>query len=369
MARELFDAERFGLRRAGHVGVRPRQMSPLLQPRVGEERSRLGSEPVVGSEDDRGLRAGQGDDVGEHAVQLPEILEAALADPLPRRRERLVLRRRDVAPAEMLDAVDTVEDDRRQVRRLLPHQRLQDPAPLLLAPDVDHHPLLVLLGPHSLDGLGLGGDVHGQLPGVEAGELLQAVVQPGRMAAEPHLAPRHPARHHAAADPRRREHEREVEGGRPEAVPVGERPDRLRVHVPRGRDADVMAPDRLLAEEVEDSVMAGAAARGERRPGGRGQGRDHRLQVPANAGGHEVREERHHAVPHQRVENGERRSVEAEEDGATTRHRALRAAARPVPAPSSRCWWMKSTHSPTGMSGRARCPTCANSSTKGNTCL
>src|SRR5215217_4109710 len=134
--------------------------------------------------------------------------------------------------------------------------------------------------------------------------------------------------------------------------------------VMRGRNADVRAVRRFLAEEIKDTMLTWTATGHKGGPRWRRQGRDHRAQFTADPRSYKALEEGHHPILHQRVENRKSRSVKSNQHS-LVRHSCV--PSRPDASPEVRlsCRWMKATHSPTGRSGISRCPTSVKSSTKG----
>ena len=351
-------------RRAGRAGlVLPGQVALLLEPPVREEQVPGRAEPVVGRHHHGDVLAGQPGDLGDRRVEAAEVALAELDHlALPVRRRGGPERRVDEPPAEVLELVDAIEHDRHQVRvGVLAQEVAQHLQPALLAARVQLDPLGVLVLGAALDRLRLELHVERELARVEARQLLEAVEQAGRVAAQAQLAPRHPAAgHDRARDGRRREHHREVERDHALAVVARQRPDRGRLDVLRGGEAVVLAVGRLALEEVEHAVLARPLAGHQRSPGRRGQRRHDRAQRGPRPPRREVAQERHDAALHVRVEHGEGGAVEPDEQRARHRHASSTA--------TGRCAAMNDTSAATltSRSATGRSPISASHSANGN---
>ena len=271
-------------------------------------------EAVIGCQHDGRLGARELDDFRDQPVERAEVPVAQRDHvPLPGARMLGVAGGIDEPPAQVLELVDAVEHHSHQVGRIGLHQVAQNLGPSLLAADMEFDEVRELLVRAAVDGLDL--ELHVEhLARVEARDLLQPFEQPRRMAANAQLAPgHHPPGHDRPVHGRRREREREVERDDPPVLLAGEGPDRLGSHLLRAREGEVHAPRLLLLEEVEDAVLAGVLPGHQRRPGGRRQRRHDRAQDRARAARGELGQERHHAALHVRIQHGERRSVQADE--------------------------------------------------------
>ncbi len=213
----------------------------------------------------------------------------------------------------MLKFVNTVEKNSSELAPVVLHQETQYLEPVLLSPDVQLDPVLVLVLAASLDGFLLHCWVHRQLPGIEPWQCLQSVIEVRWIAAEAQLPPGHPAAgHHIAIYGGRWEHRGEVQRDNLQAIAAGDRPNRFAMYVMRGCELDMAAGRRDRAKEVKHAVIARTSPRSERYPGWRRYGWDDGAEFGPSARRHELLEEGHDTLLHQRVEDCESSPVKAD---------------------------------------------------------
>ena len=200
----------------------------------------------------------------------------------------------------MLDLVDAVEHDRREVAGIGVHQVLGDVEPLPLPLDVEADPGLVVLLADVLQDLLFQLEVPGHCLVAQPGQGLQLFVQLRWVHSPAKVPPRDQARDNVPGQLRGRKREHVVEGGHPHPLPGDHGPDGLGADIPRVVEGEVhVAVSLRRPDEVEDAVVPGRAAGRQRCPS-RGADRGN--------GGHEVApgtvidrrpEKRHGALLHQ----------------------------------------------------------------------
>jgi len=119
----------------------PFQVTKTFEPLIDSQHRFGRTESMIRSDEHASIVSRQGDQIANEAIKLTEISETQLPHGLLQwrgifRQIRLI----EESPTAMLQLVDAVEHDRRQIGRSIAHQVLGDVEPVFLADHVEANP-------------------------------------------------------------------------------------------------------------------------------------------------------------------------------------------------------------------------------------